>query len=113
MNNQPQKNKFLLNIIKTEVVIFGTGPFANICVKIRQHQLKRVMEYKYLGVVLDNGLTWKTHVGYISAKVGKWLGLLRRIREDLGRLEHLQNRAARIVLRNDQNFDGSLQKAYC
>ena len=41
------------------------------------------MEYKYLGVVLDDGLTWKTHVDYIYAKVGKRLGLLRRIREDL------------------------------
>ena len=41
------------------------------------------MEYKYLGVVLDDGLTWKTHVDYISAKVGKRRGLLRRIREDL------------------------------
>ena len=41
------------------------------------------MEYKYLGVVLDDGLTWKTHVDYISVKVGKRLGLLHRIREDL------------------------------
>ena len=41
------------------------------------------MEYKYLGVVLDDGLNWKTHMDYIYAKVGKRLGLLRRIREDL------------------------------
>ena len=82
-----QKNKLLLNIVKTEVVIFGTGPklarVANFCVKIGQHQLKRVMEYKYLGIVLDDGLTWKTHVDYISVKVGKCLGLLCTIREDL------------------------------
>ena len=56
---------------------------ANFCVKIGQHQLKRVMEYKYLGIVLDDALTWKSHVDYISVKVGKRLGLLRRTREDL------------------------------
>ena len=67
-------NKLLLNIIKTEVVNFGTGPklarVANFCVKIGQHQLKRMMEYKYLGIVLDDGLTWKTHADYISVTVG-------------------------------------------
>ena len=46
-----QKNKLLLNIIKTEVDIFGTGP------KLAQD--------------------------YSSAKVRKWSGLLRRIRENL------------------------------
>ena len=69
-----QKNKLLVNIIKTEVVIFGTGPkltrVAQFCVKIGQHQLKRVMEYNYLGVVLDDGLTWKTHVAISLLRSG-------------------------------------------
>jgi hypothetical protein len=40
-------------------------------------------KYKYLGVFLDDSLTWKSHVEYITTKVGKRLGLLRRTRKDL------------------------------
>jgi hypothetical protein len=102
----------------------------NFRVTIGHYQLKRVMEYKYLGMFLDDSLTWKSHVDYITTKVGKRLGLLHRTRKDLtanaanmiyktfnycdsvwaccnrgesDQLERLQNRAGRIVMRSTRS----------
>jgi hypothetical protein len=87
IHNWLHLNKLFLNLTKTELVLFGTGAnlakVTNFQVTIGHYQLKRVMEYKYLGVFLDDSLTWKSHVEYITTKVGKRLGLLRRTRKDL------------------------------
>ena len=134
-----QLNKLFLNITKTEAVLFGTGArltqVENFRVSIGHCQLERVTEYKYLGVVLDDTLTWKSHVNYITSKAGKRLGLLRRIKEvltanvanliyktflplildyydsvwaccnrgEIDRLERLQNRADRIVMKSPRS----------
>ena len=36
--------------------------------------------YKYLGVIVNETLTWRDHVDYISTKVNQLLGILRRIK---------------------------------
>ena len=36
--------------------------------------------YKYLGVIINETLSWGDHVDYISTKVNQRLGILRRIR---------------------------------
>ena len=80
-------NNLFLNTTKTEVVLFGTDArlanVENFHVTIGHHHLKRVLEYKYLGVVLDENLSWKSHVKYIISKAGKRIGLLGRVRGDL------------------------------
>ena len=35
---------------------------------------------KYLGVLLDNNLSWKPHIDYISAKISKGIGIIARLR---------------------------------
>ena len=40
-----------------------------------------VYKCKYLGVILDESISWKEHVKYIAAKVSKKVGLLKRIRD--------------------------------
>ena len=42
--------------------------------------IKRVSEFKYLGVLFDEKISWNAHVKYIISKVSKRLGMLRRIR---------------------------------
>ena len=44
--------------------------------------IKQVYKFKYLGVIYDN-LSWKTHVGGLQSKIGKRLGILKRIRGSL------------------------------
>jgi hypothetical protein len=72
IHNWLHLNKLFLNLTKTELVLFGTGAnlakVTNFQVTIGHYQLKRVMEYKYLGVFLDDSLTWKSHVEYITTE---------------------------------------------
>ena len=87
VNDWLQDNFLFLNVKKTEVVLFGTsGNLAkvdNFTITIAQKQIKRVMEYKYFGVVMDDKLSWKSQIAYIVSKAGKRIGLLGRIRKQL------------------------------
>ncbi len=72
IHNWLYMNKLFLNLVKTEVVLFGTGAnlakATNFRVSIGHYHLKQVMEYKYLGVFLDNRLMWKTHMEYVTTQ---------------------------------------------
>jgi hypothetical protein len=41
--------------------------------------LGRESNYKYLGVIMNESLSWTDHIDYIKAKVAKRLGILKRI----------------------------------
>ena len=75
-------NKLTLNANKTKYVIFGnkqqllTKPDLNLCV--RPSKIERVSSMKYLGVILDENLSFDEHVSYIVNKASKNLGVLRR-----------------------------------
>ena len=42
--------------------------------------LKQVTEVKFLGVYIDEGLTWKSHITYICKKISKSVGIMHRVR---------------------------------
>ena len=78
------ENSLLLNYSKTETVLFGTRQklekAAHFSLTLHQKTIKRVSTFKYLGVLLDEQLSWKEHTEVVSKKVCKRLGLLSRIR---------------------------------
>ena len=41
--------------------------------------MEKIPKFSYLGVFLEETLSWKDHVGYVSSKVSNRLGLLSRI----------------------------------
>ena len=49
-------------------------------VKIDDHCLERVKTYKYLGIDLDENLSWDSHIDNIVKKVSTGLGAIRRVR---------------------------------
>ena len=81
------QNHLFLNKEKTEVVLFGTSQklatVEEFRISIGRHQLERVSEFKYLGVVLDETLSWKAHTRYATSKAGKKVGMLGRLRKHL------------------------------
>ena len=81
------QNHLFLNKEKTEVVLFGTSQK----LATGRHQLERVSEFKYLGVVLDETLSWKAHTRYATSKAGKKVGMLGRLRK------HLTSQAANSI----------------
>ena len=38
----------------------------NFCIKLHGKTLQRVAKFSYLGVVLDETLSWKDHVEYVT-----------------------------------------------
>ena len=79
-----RNNSLFLNVTKTEAMLFGTqarlSQVTDFRVTFNANPIKRVSEFKYLGVLFDEKISWNAHVKYIISKVGKRLGMLRRIR---------------------------------
>jgi hypothetical protein len=57
----------------------------NINIQIEGTQLEVVQETKFLGVIVDNGLSWKKHIIYLSQKIAKSIGILSRARQMLNK----------------------------
>ena len=77
-------NKLTLNLTKTKSMIIGGKrklvSISSPLLSIFDTDINSVTSFKYLGVMLSSTFTWSDHVEYISSKVNKNLGLLRRIK---------------------------------
>ncbi len=58
---------------------------SDIQVELDQQQIDRVSTFKYLGLWLDEALTFKEHIGQQSKTVNKRLGMLSRIHTNMTR----------------------------
>ena len=88
-----RSNKLSLNTIKTEFMVTGsqnklnntdsdpvTTPYH---ISIDGFAIKRTKAVKYLGLVVDDALTWSQHIDYISSKIAPGVGILKRTRSFL------------------------------
>ena len=74
-------NKLILNLKKTEFMVFGTHQ--RLCrqdidgahITLGGESVKHCDAFKYLGVVLDNSLSFNLHIDYVKKKVSKTLGM--------------------------------------
>ena len=76
-------NKLSLNLVKAEYMITGTsqklmqlGTIPQI--KVNNTLLKRVPHTKSLGLIIDETLSWVNHIEYISVKIIRGIGVLKR-----------------------------------
>jgi hypothetical protein len=76
-------NRLSLNIKKKHVMVFKNKEGSNNVPKITLNGeiLDIVTETKFLGVILDSGLTWKNHIIYTSKKIAKSIGILSKARQ--------------------------------
>ena len=81
------RNLLTLNISKCNFVIFGSpqklNRIQNILVKVEDTCIERTQSFKYLGVTLNQSMSWADHVDAISTKINQRIGLIRRIRDVL------------------------------
>ena len=79
-----RSKKLHINAIKTQVVLFGSrralskNPELNI--SLEGGRLQQVNCVKYLGVMLDNILSWNAHVDHLQRKTNRIVKMLRRLR---------------------------------
>ena len=87
VENWLRGNSPFLNKSKAECVLFGTASrlstVTNFSIYVSGSLIERVSEFKYLGVVLDESLSWTAHVKYVLGKAGKRVGMLSRIRTNV------------------------------
>ena len=79
-----KEDKLFLNTDKTEYVIYGTRQniriHDDVVISYNETPLKRSTSFKYVGVYIDQYLSFNIHINHIMAKVSKRLGLFRCIR---------------------------------
>ena len=72
-----QTNKLTLNARKTKFMLFGSPPKLKnsdpLVIKINDEIIEEVTVFKYLGVQLDNILSFANHFDYIIRKVNSKL----------------------------------------
>ncbi len=82
-------NKLTINAEKTKYIIFGKQTQIknklDLNLRIGNKKIGRVPHVKYLGVLVDESLTFREHINYIYTKSSKKLGILRKAREFLDR----------------------------
>ena len=82
INTWFQANKLSLNANKTKYVLFHKSrskkniPADLPMLKISETEIKREHSLKFLGVMVDENLTWKDHIDLLENKISKNVGVL-------------------------------------
>ena len=77
-------NKLLLNLKKTELMIFGMQQrlchqgIKGIDIALEGESVKHCDAFKYLGVILDSSLSMNQHIDRVKERVSKTLGIFSR-----------------------------------
>ena len=72
-----------MNIKKTSFVIFHSPQkriTAQISLLIHNVPIKQEYCIKYLGILIDSNLNWKSHIGYVAKKIKRGVGVLSKLR---------------------------------
>ena len=75
-------NKLIINLDKTHLMLFTTKiprP-KSISINAKGQTINEITETKFLGVILDNALSWNAHIKHISKKISKSVSLLKMLK---------------------------------
>ena len=79
-----KSNKLSLNTTKTYYAVFHRAkmklPMNSIKLFMDKTNLREVECIKYLGVILDNKLSWIQHISYVKNKISKGIGIMYKAR---------------------------------
>ena len=79
----PDSNKISLNFDKTNYIIFHSSSInvsSGSDIRIGKKHIKRVKFVKFLGLLLDEHLSWKYHLSELSKKLARTCGMFFKIR---------------------------------
>ena len=80
-------NKLSLNVAKTHFLIFRSkgmsDPKPIEILSINQQVIMRENKTKFLGVIIDDRLSWESHIHYIKSKISKGIGIICKVRNIL------------------------------
>ena len=75
-------NKLILNQNKTNFMIFTNRHVNvnNVAINVKDKQIQRVSSTTFLGVAIDDKLSWNDHIGIVCNKVSKNLAVLNKMK---------------------------------
>ena len=77
-------NKLSLNVSKTNYMVFKNKKDISECqIHINKFPIERVFVTKFLGVLIDEKLTWKEHINFVITKIKRSMAMLFKIKDKL------------------------------
>ena len=76
-----QSNKLSVNITKSNYIIFKPRQKRqtfDLYLEINDNKISRVKEVCFLGVILDENLSWQAHISHVAHKISKSIGIIYR-----------------------------------
>ena len=87
VNDWLSVNMLSLNVKKTKFMLFQTSKQNTSRfipeLKIGNAKIERVKDFNFLGLLINENLSWKPHVDRISNKISKYIGVLNRLKRYL------------------------------
>ena len=84
LNADLHDNKLTLNVAKSKLLVIGgrkqLSQFNDIALVANNDQVENVTKFKYLGVIINQHLTWHDHSEQLQSKIAKRLGVSERIK---------------------------------
>ena len=80
-----QAHKLTIHAGKTKFLLVSNKNLSNhnVTIRLMDSVISPVNNCKYLGIYLDDRLTFKDHINYINSKISRHTGILYRIRDNL------------------------------
>ena len=82
-------NRLSLNINKTKYMLVKNNSIKTPCYNPTPNlsglQIEQVHHFKFLGIIFNDKLNWKSHINYICKKVSRNVGLINHIKHSLNR----------------------------
>ena len=79
-------NKLSLNLTKTKYIIFSNRKFNTpVKLSINKVEIERVYEHTFLGLIIDNRLSWKPHIDKTKTKISKSIAILYKIKHTVNK----------------------------
>ena len=78
-------NKLVINLSKTSYMIFSYTKYSpeDVKLELNNYEIKHSPQNKFLGVYIDESLSWKYHISEICNKLAKVVGIIYRLQNVL------------------------------
>lgn len=75
------KNRLSLNLSKTKFMLFTNQKcFDNVSLSFNGIIIERVSEFRFLGVLIDEKLKWKSHIAYVRNKICRNIAVMSKVK---------------------------------
>lgn len=88
INDWLQIDKLSLNVDKTKYMIFhnhqkNVSLYKQLTLEFNGEKIKRTDTFNFLGIMINEQLTWNSHITHLSSKINPVVGLLHRLKYQL------------------------------